>query len=83
MLNKINKATELLTTLQKYLIRASFLTIYQSFVLVIVTFYMTKVIIFFHYKMESVEYSTALAITGTIIGFFGKELYQELYLISL
>ena len=48
MLNKINKATDLLTTVQKILIRASFLTIYKSFLLVTVTVYMTRVIIFFY-----------------------------------
>ena len=53
MLNKINEATELLTTLQKKLIRAQLQEIYKCFVLIMVTFYLAKVITFFFIRKWS------------------------------
>ena len=85
--NKVNKTTGLLCKLQKILPREPLLTIYKLFVgphldygdVIYDQHYNSS----FHQKLESIQYNTALAITGAIRGSSGEKLYQELGLESL
>ena len=84
---KTNKTIGLLRRLQTLIPRAPLITIYKSFIrpqldygdmIYDQTFNMS-----FQQKMETIQYSAALAITGAIRGSSREKLYQELGLETL
>ena len=84
---KFSKGVGLLRKLNHILPRSSLLTIYKSFIRPHLDF---GDIVFnqafnesFHNKLETLQYSAALAITGAIRGSSREKLYQELGLESL
>ena len=87
ILSKVNKTIELLRKLQKILPRGPLLTIYKLFVRPHLDFrdiiYDKHYISSFHQKLESIQYNSALAITGAIRAFSRRKSYQELGLESL
>ena len=85
--SKINKATGLLRKLHNTLPRLSLLTIYKSFIRphldYVEIIYDQAYTASFHQKIESVQYNSALAITGAIRGTSKEKLYDELGLETL
>ena len=82
LLTKVNKTIGLLQKLQNILPRGSLLTIFKSFLRPHLDYrdaiYDQSFNNTFHQKMESIQYNTALAITGAIRGSSREKLYQEL-----
>ena len=80
--NKVNKTIGLLCKLQDTLPRTSLITIFKSFIrphldygdIIYDRAYNTS----FHQNIESIQYNTALAITGTVRGTSIEKLYREL-----
>ena len=86
ILSKINKSIGLLK-FQPVLPRSQLLTIYKTFICSHFDYsdvtYDQSYKSLFHEKLESIQYNTALAITGPIGGSSSEKLYQELGLKSL
>ena len=82
IVNKINKTIGLLRKLQNFLPRKSLLTMYKSFIrphldygdIIYDQSYNTS----FHQRLESLQYNTALAVTGSIRGTSKEKLHNEL-----
>ena len=78
--SKINKTIGLLRKLNNNLPRLPLLTIYKSFIRPHLNYgdviYDKAYTASFHQKMESVQYNSALAITGAIRGTSKEKLYQ-------
>ena len=85
--SKINKAIGLLRKLHNTLPRLPLLTIYKSFIRPHLDYvdiiYDQAYTASFHQKIESVQYNSALAITGAIRGTSKEKLYDELGLETL
>ena len=85
--NKIKKNIGLLQKLQNILPRAALLTIYKCFIRPHLDYgdiiYDQAYNLSFHQKLESIQYNSALALTGAIRGSSREKLYQELGLESL
>ena len=85
--NKISKTRRLLRKLQNMLPMPALLTIYKSFIRPHLDYsdiiYDQAYNLSFHQKLESIQYNTALALTGAIRGSSREKLYQELGLESL
>ena len=85
--SKVNKTIGLLRKLNNTLSRLSLLTIYKSFIRPHLDYgdviYDQAYTASFHQKIESVQYNSALAITGAIRGSSKEKLYRELGLESL
>ena len=87
ILSKANKSIELLHKFQSDFPRSSLLTIYKTFIrshlgyadVVYDQSYKSS----FHEKLESIQYSAALAVTGAVRRSSAEKLYQELGLESL
>ena len=85
--NKVNKTIGLLRKLQDTLPRTSLITIFKLFIrphldygdIIYDRAYNTS----FHQNIESIQYNTALAITGAVRGTSREKLYQELGFESL
>ena len=86
-MNKVNKTIGLLRKLQNILPRESPLTIYKSFVRPHLDYgdviYDQQYNNSFHQKLESIQFTAALAITGAIRRSSREKLYQGLGLESL
>ena len=82
--NKIRKTIGLLLKLQNILPRPALLTIYKCFIRPHLDYgdiiYDQACKVSFHQKLESIQYNTALALTGEIRGSSREKLYQELRL---
>ena len=87
IINKINKTIGLLCKLHNTLPRLPLLTIYKSFLRPQLDYgdiiYNQAYNVSFHQKLESVQYNSALAITGAIRGTSTEKLYNELGLETL
>ena len=87
IINKINKTIGLLCKLHNTLPRLPLLTIYKSFLRPQLGYgdiiYNQAYNVSFHQKLESVQYNSALAITGAIRGTSTEKLYNELGLETL
>ena len=87
IINKINKTIGLLCKLHNTLPRLPLLTIYKSFLRPQLDYgdiiYNQAYNVSFHQKLESVQYNSALAITGAIRGTSTEKLYNELGLENL
>ena len=87
VLNKISKKIGLLRKLQKILPRPPWITIYKSFIRSLLDYrdiiYDQACKVPFHQKVDSIQYNTALAITGAIRGTSREKLYPELGFESL
>ena len=85
--SKVNKTTGLLRKLRNTLPRWPLLTIYKSFIRPHLDYgdiiYDQAYSALFHQKIESVQYNSALAITGAIRGTSKEKIYHELGLESL
>ena len=85
--SKVNKTISLLRKLHNTLPRLSLLTIYKSFIRPHLDYgdiiYDQAYTASFHQKIESVQYNSALAITGAIRGTSKEKLYHELGLETL
>ena len=85
--SKVNKTMGLLCKLHNTLPRLPLLTIYKSFIRPHLDYgdviYDQAYTASFHQKIESVQYNSALAITGAIRGTSKEKLYHELGLESL
>ena len=85
--SKVNKTIGLLCKLNNTLPRSPLLTIYKSFIRPHLddgdVIYDQAYTASFHHKIESVQYNSALAITGAIRGTSKEKLYRELGLESL
>ena len=85
--SKVNKTIGLLRKLHNALPRLPFLTIYKSFIRPHLDYgniiYDQTYTVSFHQKIESVQYNSALAITGAIRGTSKEKLYQALGLETL
>ena len=85
--NKVNKTIGLLRNLNNTLTTLPLLTIYKSFNRPHLDYggviYDQAYTASFHQKIESVQYNSALAITGAIRGTSKEKLYHELGLESL
>ena len=79
--NKINKTIGLLRKLQNVLSRPALFTVYKCFIRPHHIIYGNIVILSF--KLESVQYNAALALTGAVRGSSRGMLYQELVSESL
>ena len=87
ILSKINKSIGLLHKFQPLLPRSSLLAIYKTFIrshfdyadVVYDQIYNSS----FHEKLESIQYNTALAVTGAVRGSHSEKRFQELGLESL
>ena len=85
--SKVNKTIGLLRKLHHILPRSPLLTIYKSFIrphldygdIIYDQAYNTS----FHQTLDSIQYNTTLAITGTIRGTSKEKLYDELGLKTL
>ena len=79
---KTNKTRYLLCKLQNPLPRAALITLYKSFIKPYVDYgdiiYEQAFNSSFHEKLESIQYSTSLAITGAIRGTSREKLYNKL-----
>ena len=79
---KTNKTIGLPRKLQTFLPRAPLITIYKSFMRLLLDYgdiiFDQTFNMLFQQKMETIQYNAALAITGAIRGSFKKKLYQEL-----
>ena len=84
---KTKKTIVLLHKLQTLFPRAPFITIYELFFRPHLDYgdliYNQTFNMLFQQKMETIQYNTALAITGAIRGCFRERLYQELGLETL
>ena len=84
---KISKTLGLLWKLQNLLPRSALIRIYKAFVKPYLDhgdiLYDQTYNMFFHHKLESIQYNACLAITGAIRGTSKEKLYQELGLESL
>ena len=84
--SKVNKTIGLLRKLHNALPRLPFLTIYKSFIGPRLDYgdiiYDQAYTVSFHQKIESVQYNSALAITGPISGESKEKFYQELGLLE-
>ena len=82
ILSKVNKTIGLLRKLHSTLPRLPLLTIYKSFIRPNLDYgdiiYDQAYNALFHQKLESVQYNSALAITGAIRGTSTEKLYNEL-----
>ena len=82
MSNKISKIIGLLQKIQNILPRPALLTVYQCYIRPHVDYgdiiYDQAFNLFFHQKLESIQYNAALALTGAIRGNSREKLYQEL-----
>ena len=82
ILNKVNKTIGLLRKLHNTLPRLPLLTIYKSFIRPHLDYgdiiYDQAYNVSFHQKLESIQYNSALAITGAIRGTSTEKLYNEL-----
>ena len=86
-LNKVNKAVGLLRKLENLLSRSTLITIFKAFVrphldygdILLDQTYNSS----FHEKLESIQYSACLALTGAIRGSSKEKIYQELGFESL
>ena len=87
ILNKVNKTIGLLRKLHNTLPRLPLLTIYKSFIRPHLDYgdiiYDQAYNVSFHQKLESIQYNSALAITGAIRGTSTEKLYNELGLETL
>ena len=87
ILNKVNKTIGLFRKLHKTLPRLPLLTIQKSFIRPHLDYggiiYDQVYNVSFHQKLESIQYKSALAITGAIRGTSAEKLYNELGLESL
>ena len=85
--NKTNKKIGLLKKLSNLLPRQALITIYKAFIRPHLDYgdvlYDQAFNNSFHAKMESIQYSACLAITGAIRGTSREKIYQELGLNSL
>ena len=85
--SKVNKTIGLLRKLHNILPRLPLLTIYKSFIRPHLDYgdiiYDQAYTALFHQKIESVQYNSALAITGAIRGTSKEKIYHELGLESL
>ena len=85
--NKISKTIGLLRKLQNNLPRPALFTIYKCFTRPHLDYgdiiYDQAYNLSFRQKLESIQYNTALALTGEIIGSSSENLYQRLGLESL
>ena len=85
--NKVNKTIGLLRKLHNTLPRLPLLTIYKSFIRPHLDYgdiiYDQAYNVSFHQKLESIQYNSALAITGAIRGTSTEKLYNELGLETL
>ena len=85
--SKVNKTIGLLRKLHNTLPRLPLLTIYKSFIRPHLDYggiiYDQAYTALFHQKIESVQYNSALAITGAIRGTSKEKFYHELGLESL
>ena len=85
--SKVNKTTGLLRKLHNILPRLSLLTTYNSFIRPHLDYgdviYDQAYTVLFQQKIESVQYTTALASTGAIRGTSKEKLYHELGLETL
>ena len=86
-LNKVEKAIGLPCKFQQIFLRLSLITIYKSFIWPHLDYgdivYDWAFNESFHKNLESVQYNTAIAITGAIRGTSSEKLFQELGLESL
>ena len=87
ILSKTNKSIETLRKLEAFLPRQSLVMVYKAFIRPNLHY---RNIIYdpsyndsFHQKIGSIQYNTALAITGAIRGASREKLYQEVGLESL
>ena len=80
--SKVNKTIGLLRKLHNTLPRLPLLTIYKSFIRPHLDYgdiiYDQAYTALFHQKIESVQYNSALAITGAIRGTSKEKIYHEL-----
>ena len=87
ILNKVNKAIGLLRKLHNTLPRLSLLTIYKSFIRPHLDYgdiiYDQAYNVSFYQKLESIQYNSALVITGAIRGTSAEKIYNELGLETL
>ena len=87
ILNKVNKTIGLLGKLHNTLPRLPLVTICKSFIRPHIDYgdiiYDQEYIVLFHQKLESIQYISALAITGAIRGISAEKLYNELDLETL
>ena len=87
MLCKINKTIGLIRKLQNLLPRTALITLYKAFVRPHLDYgdiiYDQAHNASFHQKLESLQYSACLAITGAICGSSREVIYQELGFQSL
>ena len=85
--SKVNKTIGLLRKLHNILPRLLLLTIYKSFIIPYLDdgdiIYDQAYTASFHQRIESVQYNSALAITGAIRGTSKEKLYHELVLETL
>ena len=85
--NKVNKKIGLLSKLLNTFSRLPLLTIYKSFIRPHLDYgdiiYDQAYNVSFHQKLESIQYNSALAITGAIRGTSTEKLYNELGLETL
>ena len=85
--NKVNKTIGLLRKFHNTLPRLPLLTIYKSFIRPHLDYgdiiYDQAYNVSFHQKLESIQYNSALAITGAIRGTSTEKLYNELGLETL
>ena len=87
ILNKVNKGIGILRKLRHVLPRPSLLTIYKSFIRPHLDYrnviYDQSYNASFHQRLERIQYSAAIAITGAIRGTSREKLFEELGLESL
>ena len=87
VLNKIKKTIGLLPEFQQILPRQSLITIYKSFIRPHLDYgdivYDRAFNESFHKNLESIQYNSAIAITGAIRGASSEKLFQELGLESV
>ena len=87
ILNKVNRTIGLLRKLHNTLPRLPLLAIYKSFIRPHLDYgdiiYDQAYNALFHQKLESIQYNSALAITGAIRGTSTEKLYNELGLKTL
>ena len=82
ILNKVNKTIGLLRKFQLILPRHSLIAIYKTFIRPHLDYgdviYGRAFNESFHQRLESIQYNSAIAITGTIRGTSSEKLFQEL-----
>ena len=87
ILSNVNKSIGLLRKVQPVLPRSSILTIFKTFIR---SHFDSADVVYdqsykpsFHEKRESIQYNTALKVTGAVRGSYSEKRYQELCLESL